>query len=187
MEKEKNIEQSLRRPDIYTAGKFEGLQFQFQNKPNQKIQYVNFAVGPKRPIEDFESYDRFYKSVHAAIAGNTMGKIPTLRNNFLEFGTVRRLELLNIQVNPDTGFKKEELKMTEVSIYPNMHIAWVIGEYNKAQERNLVDSSWNPLELLKHGVTVNLLTNKRKLKRFAYDVYEQNLFQLLDQKAASNR
>lgn len=181
----KNIETGLKRPDIFVAGKFEGLEFPYKGNTNQKVHYTNYVVGAKRPIEDFASYDRLLKSIHSSLQANAMGKIPTVRNNFLEFGTVRKLELLSVVKDEESGFVKEEIELSEVSVYPNMHVAWVVGEYNKAKARGLVNSFWNPLERLKHGIDIDLLQSKRKLKQFAYITYEQELFELIDNQAAA--
>lgn len=182
---QKSIEQVLKRPDVFVAGKYDELEFPYKSNSNQKIHYTNFSVGPKRPIEDFASYNRFLKSIHGGLSANAMGKIPTVRNNFLEFGTVRKLELLNSEKDEVSGIVKEEIQLSEISIYPNMHVAWVVGEYNKALERRLINSQWNPLEKLKHGIEIELLQSKRKLKQFAYKMYEQELFELIDSKAAA--
>ena len=182
---QKNIEQVLKRPDIYVAGKFDGLEFPYKGNSNQKIHYTNFVASPKRRIEDFASYNTFLRSIHGEMSANAMGKIPTVRNNFLEFGTVRKLELLNSEKDQKSGIVKEEIHLSEVSIYPNMHVAWVIGEYNKAKERGFIHSVWNPLERMKHGIEIELLQSKRKLKQFAYKTYEQELFELIDNQVSA--
>lgn len=165
------------RPDIVVAASFSDLEFPYQ-RGGQEVVYSEHIIAPGRPMTGFSEYERFVQTIGVRQDGVSIKK-PNVRNNFLEFGAAMSTRLLNESVDPVSGQLFQRIDHAKVFVYPNRHLAWLIGEYEKDQKRQLIRSTWNAVELAKHGMPIELLNDKRALKAIVFELFEGEFFRLL--------